>query len=238
MEKFVLAMLSGAFLGLVIVNSMKLDILQRIGIGICILGLSIFVAQTIHLNNARKAVVLPVPVSGDSRQSKDDRGVGSARSEAPGRRSDNRPKKVKPNKPKPQVKGPTFALSPVGIGRMENSLRANSSKKGKIRIVFFGQNQPEIVDQLDSAFSAAGWRIENFQIGSNTTVGWLADERLYLLTPDPQSATTSTVISALNSVNISAPIHLDLPTLGPASMGIPDVTIVISEQESPRNSGS
>lgn len=51
LERFALAILASAFLGIVILNSMKLDNIQRLGIGVAIFGLSIYVAQTLHLHN-------------------------------------------------------------------------------------------------------------------------------------------------------------------------------------------
>jgi len=63
LERFALAILASTFLGIVILNSMKLDNIQRIGIGVVILGLSIFVSQTIHLHNLGKT---PAPSIGEN----------------------------------------------------------------------------------------------------------------------------------------------------------------------------
>ena len=59
LERFALLVLAAAFGGIVILNALKLDGIQRTGIGIAILGLSIYIAQTIHLFNQSKAVTAP-----------------------------------------------------------------------------------------------------------------------------------------------------------------------------------
>jgi hypothetical protein len=55
LEKFALVVLAAAFGGIVILNALKLDGIQRIGIGIAILGVSVYIAQTIHVFNQSKA---------------------------------------------------------------------------------------------------------------------------------------------------------------------------------------
>jgi hypothetical protein len=60
LERFALVVLAAAFGGIVILNTLKLDGIQRTGIGIAILGLSIYIAQTIHLLNQSKAAMAPV----------------------------------------------------------------------------------------------------------------------------------------------------------------------------------
>jgi hypothetical protein len=49
LERFVLLILAGAFLALVIINVLKIDWIRRTGLGMAIIGLSIFVAQSILL---------------------------------------------------------------------------------------------------------------------------------------------------------------------------------------------
>jgi hypothetical protein len=53
LERFCLAILVGLFLVIVVSNTLKLDGLQRTGIALAIIGMSVFVAQTIH-NRAQK----------------------------------------------------------------------------------------------------------------------------------------------------------------------------------------
>jgi hypothetical protein len=54
-ERFALAVLATVFVGAVILNVLKMDWIQRTGLGIGILGLSIFLAQTLYLSNRAKA---------------------------------------------------------------------------------------------------------------------------------------------------------------------------------------
>jgi hypothetical protein len=61
LEKFALAILATAFVGLVILNTLKFDATQRWSLGVAILALSVFVAQTLHLyktkNESKQAIV-------------------------------------------------------------------------------------------------------------------------------------------------------------------------------------
>jgi hypothetical protein len=59
LERFVLTLLAGAFLGVVLWNSMKLDITQRITLGIVILALSYFVAHTVYKGNIPEPPLKP-----------------------------------------------------------------------------------------------------------------------------------------------------------------------------------
>jgi hypothetical protein len=52
-ERFALAVFATAFFGLVILNILKMDWIQRTGLGMGILGLSIFLAQTLYLNKTK-----------------------------------------------------------------------------------------------------------------------------------------------------------------------------------------
>lgn len=67
LERFGLALLATAFFGIVIFNNMKLDGIQRIGLGIGIVGLALLIGQTIHLHNQSKAAspqtTAPAPVA-------------------------------------------------------------------------------------------------------------------------------------------------------------------------------
>ncbi len=54
-ERFGLAVLVAVFVGAVIFNVLKMDWIQKTGLGIAILGLSIFLAQTLYLSNQTKA---------------------------------------------------------------------------------------------------------------------------------------------------------------------------------------
>jgi hypothetical protein len=63
LERFVLVVLATTFGGIVLLNTLKLDNIQRIGLGIAILGLSVYVAQTIHLFNQSKAPTFSPPIS-------------------------------------------------------------------------------------------------------------------------------------------------------------------------------
>jgi hypothetical protein len=54
-ERFALAVLAAVFVGAVILNVLKMDWIQRTGLGIGILGLSVFLAQSLYLSNKAKA---------------------------------------------------------------------------------------------------------------------------------------------------------------------------------------
>jgi hypothetical protein len=54
-ERFALAVLAALFVGIVIMNALKFDWIQRTGLGMGILGLSIFLAQTLYVSNKAKA---------------------------------------------------------------------------------------------------------------------------------------------------------------------------------------
>jgi hypothetical protein len=54
-ERFALAVLATVFVGAVILNVLKMDWIQRTGLGVGILGFSIFLAQTLYLSNKAKA---------------------------------------------------------------------------------------------------------------------------------------------------------------------------------------
>jgi len=62
-ERFALAVLAAIFVGTVIVNTLKLDWIQRTGLGIGILGLSIYLAQSLYLFNESKKNVSSVAPS-------------------------------------------------------------------------------------------------------------------------------------------------------------------------------
>lgn len=123
-----------------------------------------------------------------------------------------------------------ISISDIRATRIVNSL-AQSQTTGKIRVVYFGQNQPEIVDVLLAAFQKAGWQREKLNIGMISMSGFRATEPLYLLTPDPNGLKAQAVITALEAANLDAPVHPGLASIGPMSLGIPDVTVVINSQQ-------
>jgi len=54
-ERFALAVLATVFVGAVILNVLKMDWIQRTGLGIGILGISVYLAQSLYLFNKAKA---------------------------------------------------------------------------------------------------------------------------------------------------------------------------------------
>jgi hypothetical protein len=52
-ERFALTVLAAGFFGLVVLNTLKMDWTQRFGLGIGIIGFSVFLAQTLHLSKTR-----------------------------------------------------------------------------------------------------------------------------------------------------------------------------------------
>ena len=54
-ERFGLAVLVAVFVGAVIFNVLKMDWIQKTGLGMAILGLSMFLSQTVYLFNKAKA---------------------------------------------------------------------------------------------------------------------------------------------------------------------------------------
>lgn len=61
LERFALVVLAAAFSGIVVFNVLKMNGIQRTGIGIAILGATIYIAQTIHIFNQSKAVTPTSP---------------------------------------------------------------------------------------------------------------------------------------------------------------------------------
>lgn len=57
-ERFALAVFATAFFGLVVLNLLKMDWIQRTGLGMGILGISIFLAQTVYLHKIKAADIL------------------------------------------------------------------------------------------------------------------------------------------------------------------------------------
>jgi hypothetical protein len=53
-EKFVLTVFAASFFGLVILNGLKMDWIQRTGLGVGIVGFSIFLGQTVHSSKKAK----------------------------------------------------------------------------------------------------------------------------------------------------------------------------------------
>jgi hypothetical protein len=79
-----------------------------------------------------------------------------------------------------------------------------------------------------TAFVAAGWPIQRLSIGMASFTGTEPmSEPLYILAPNPESPTVRAVVDALGYGRTAAPIHLGMSTIGPASLGVPTVTIVI-----------
>jgi hypothetical protein len=63
-ERFALAVLATVFVGVVILNALKMDWIQRTGLGIGILGFSIYLAQSLHLFNESKKTPSGTPGGG------------------------------------------------------------------------------------------------------------------------------------------------------------------------------
>lgn len=123
-----------------------------------------------------------------------------------------------------------LSVSDIRAARIVESLE-QSHAIGTIRVVYVGQDQPEIVDVLLDAFQKAGWQPQKLNIGMMAMSGFRATEPLYILTPDPNGSKTQAVIGALEAANLDAPVHPGLPSIGPMSLGTPDVTIVIQSQQ-------
>jgi hypothetical protein len=128
--------------------------------------------------------------------------------------------------PSNSAKEPELPVSEIRATRIVESLE-QSHATGTIRVVYFGQNQPDIVDVLIGAFQKAGWQPEKLNIGMMAMSGFRATEPLYILAPDPNGSKAQAVIGALEAANLDAPVHPGLPSIGPMSLGTPDVTIVI-----------
>ncbi len=58
-ERFAFTVFAAAFFGLVILNTLKMDWVQRTALGVGILGFTIFLAQTLHLSKKVKADIDP-----------------------------------------------------------------------------------------------------------------------------------------------------------------------------------
>jgi hypothetical protein len=69
-ERFALAVFAAVFFGLVILNALKMDLIQRTGLGIGIVGFSIFLAQSVYISK-KNGISAPLPESTQSRAASD-----------------------------------------------------------------------------------------------------------------------------------------------------------------------
>jgi hypothetical protein len=105
----------------------------------------------------------------------------------------------------------------------------DADEKGIVRIVSIGDARPDLVEQLRSQFVAGGWKVDPMDIGVGIISGSNPSEPLYILSPHSDSNLTATAINALAAAHITIPVHPGIPTIGPLSAGIPDVTIVVQQ---------
>lgn len=103
----------------------------------------------------------------------------------------------------------------------------NDPPKGSVRIVSIGDAHPDLVEQLRAQFRVGGWEVHSTNIGSVSMAGFHPTESLYILSPHPDGQLVISALHALGAAHITAPIHPELPTIGPLSQGISDVTIVV-----------
>jgi len=130
---------------------------------------------------------------------------------------------IAPTAPTPQV--------PSQIKRERiSAFLLQSTITGTVRIIYFGNTQPEIVDVLLDQFGKGGWKPIPMHIGTGSAVKFVATEPLYLLTPDANGPKLRAVIGALEAADMDAPVHPGIATMGPMSgIGVQDVTIVIND---------
>jgi hypothetical protein len=222
LERFALVVLAAAFGGIVILNSLKMDGLQRTGIGIAILGLSIYIAQTIYIFNQSKMVAPAAPQVS----------VPPAQPQSPVK-PPNAPPKSTPHKAEDKV--PIDLphgdfLTDTQKQNITHILKEREKEKADVRLVCIGE-PTRYADQIQEAFEAAGWPIQRLRMGfaAFSGIGPMS-EPLYILTPKADSPTVRAVVDAFGHGRIAAPVHLDLPTIGPGSLGVPAVTIVIQQK--------
>jgi hypothetical protein len=132
--------------------------------------------------------------------------------------------------PLPNTGPPPSWLTDTQKNAITQVLKEREKDKGVVRLVCIG-DQPQYADQIFEVFMAAGWTVERLSIGMMSIAGIPSmNEPLYILSPKPDSPTVAAVVAALGNGRISAPMHTELATLGPGSMGLPAVTIVIQKR--------
>jgi hypothetical protein len=174
LERFALVVLAAAFGGIVILNSLKMDGMQRTGIAMAILGLSIYIAQTIHIFNQSKAVTpAPPPVSAPLIQ--------------PSQPQSNNQRDVPPKKERklPASEQPLLRiLSEEQIASLGASLQLATGNR--ISITVITENDPEtqqLAKQIVTAFQNAKWQISQKIIGKRT-VTVIGDPSISELNPE------------------------------------------------------
>jgi hypothetical protein len=141
-------------------------------------------------------------------------------------------KSVVPNTPLPTLPSQPPPIDLLNMSEARASYIGDALKKkpavvGTVKIVSIGAARQDLADQLGAQFGGAGWTVEHLNMGTASMAGFTPREPLYVLSPHIDGELVKLVLSALGAASITAPTHPELPTIGPASLGIPDVTIVL-----------
>ena len=133
-----------------------------------------------------------------------------------------------PGKPNTQGEGDDTHLSETRAGLIGKYLQSVSGTTGTIRIVTIAGASPDLAAQLQKQFGEIGkWNVQMLSIGVMANSGFSPKEHLYILSPDVNGVAVRKVLGALTAASITAATHPGIPTIGPMSMGDPDVTIVL-----------
>jgi hypothetical protein len=133
-----------------------------------------------------------------------------------------------PETPTRQSEGDDTHLSEIRAELIGKYLRSVSGTTGTIKIVTIGGASPDLAAQLQKQFGEIGkWNVQMLSIGVMASAGFTPKEHLYILSPDANSVAMREVLGALSAASITAATHPGIPTIGPMSMGVPDVTIVL-----------
>ena len=221
LERFVLPVFVAAIVLLALTNPMGFDTTQRITGALALCFAAYFVAHTVHKNSkqsvpAHSASSQPIPTKDNSQpfSPKDN----SAQNGQPA-------KKITPHKI-PLVASHSDWLTDTQKGNIESVLKDKIADIAQVRLVCIGQPIPKYADQIQEAFKAATWSMDRLEIAS-ASMNNDFPEQLYVLAPKTDAPAVIAVVQALEAGRLSAPVHPGMPTIGPASLGLPAVTIVI-----------
>jgi hypothetical protein len=185
LERFALTLLASAFLGLVILNTLKFDTTQRWSLGIGLLAISVFVGQTLHLQKKADAPPVAAPVPAPQAE------TGAAPTPSSNRtpqRAFHKPEKRPTPSPAPAItQEGQNNIAQVGNNNqatintdewlmpreqqvaMWQALSANLSSATTVQIatVVPGNRSSFIyASQLANVFAQAGWKIEDNTVKS------------------------------------------------------------------------
>lgn len=198
-----LTVLAGAFLGIVLWNTMKLDIPERACIAVIIIGFSYLVAHEIQKQKANLVPAIPSPPALTARQP-----------------AQNAPAKPTKKKAPPRSPVPLQALSDGQRFALKKELSVLAGNN--VRIVQIGENPNTQIlnEQLLDVF--AGWNINNPYIGQ----GPIVSNTPYLTSTDVSSQLVRQVYEIFHRFGVDLNL-VPGGYMGPASLGSPDGIVIV-----------